>query len=134
MSLRGVIDFLEKVDAMTIGEKLLVTKGAHGDVHLQAIPMAAETLNIDGKNRTEGGTFESSAVGEKAQVEDVWCQDDDSSTDCGDFMPEPEEKPKKAKRDKRIVYEANFDDEEVAVAYSQAQTFTAFVHSDDDDA
>ena len=130
---------MEKVEAMAIGEKLLVTKGAHGDVNLQDIPMAAETLVIDDTKRTEG-TVALSAVGEnnKAQVEDVWHHDDDSSTDCGDFKPEPEEKPKgkpkKAKRGKRIVFEANFDDEEVAVAYSQAQTFTAFVHSDDDDA
>ena len=132
---------MEKVDAMTIGEKLLVTKGAHGDIHLQDIPMVAKTLIIDGKNRTEE-TVESSAVEQnnKAQVEDVWHHhDDDSSTDCGDFKPEPEEKPKrkpkKAKSGKRIVFEENLDDEELAVEFSQAQTFNAFVDdSDDDDA
>lgn len=149
-----------KVENMTIGEKFVVTKGEQGELLIQDIlHMQAETRVIDGRKITVG-TFELSAVrgNNEAQVSNeeenstdsseiqvldnstdsdiqVLHNSDDSSDEIqyvGTIKPKPKEKPKAKKTPKRIVFEENLDDEEVAVEFSQAQTFTALVHTDDD--
>ena len=123
---------MEKVEGLTIGEKLVVTKGEQGDFHI--LHMAAETGVIGDKNIGEG-TDELPAVGgsSKARVENL-LQDENSSTDSGEVKPKPKpkEKPKTAKRSKRIVIEENFDEEEIDVAYSQAEVFVGFLDSESD--